>query len=649
MQWVNAGHAPDKSEVRGKSREVLVARSKFSTALFKMSDGVLMYTNSANGNQLGEVGRICIPESMVKEVWSLCHQSDSGGHRGIDGTLDKFNRGFFMLSPRPKMRYLNEGCDTCITKERSVPSRVGEHVPSLTGYVGEKLYIDLVSMSDTVRGNRYLLTVEDSFSRYCRTYPIPNKEAKTVAKVLMDQHFNIFGLPDQLHSDNGREFVNNLWKELFSELKVQHTTTPPYNPSSNPVERFHRTIIAILRTRGEGIQENWDLWINASVFAYNTTVSSSTGVTPHYAMFGREATLPVDWVFPTPSVDKRTMYQWNGDMIEERQRAYRSMRAVQRGRVRRNAQLYKPLTQNIRVGCLVWYYDARVILATSHKLRSFWAGPYRVDKLIAPALAEIKPVYYPGEVKLVNLDVLKLYRGEDVVRQNPDDVDPDHYADEGDLTELPEIPLVGPERRYSHADLRVPVPEIPQEHSQADLRVPVPEIPQEHEKEVDSPDTPEDIAEREGIHERIQAELRNRDKEEMLQAEEMLELPPVWNEVQDLLMEDETMLPGDIRPGKRVRDEPARGRRKRRNEEDIRADKRAHSPTETQRNHHPQGYYEEDWIDDQQAEDDYQNPEKFRRIANMVFLHGVLGDPPVQHQGGGCSQYDVDGRVILRR
>ena len=106
-------------------------------------------------------------------------------------------------------------------------------------------------MSDTVRGNRYLLTAEDSFSSYCRAYPIPNKEAKTVAKVLMNQHFNIFGLPDQLHSDNRREFVNSLWKELFSELKIQHTTTPLYNPSSNPVECFHRTIIAILRTRGD--------------------------------------------------------------------------------------------------------------------------------------------------------------------------------------------------------------------------------------------------------------------------------------------------------------------------------------------------------------------------------------------------------------
>ena len=92
--------------------------------------------------------------------------------------LNTFLKGFFMLS----VRFLNGGCDT-----------------SLTGYVEEKLCIDLVSMSDTVRGNRYLLTAEDSFSRYCCAYPIPNKEARTVAKVLMDHQINIYGLPDQLH------------------------------------------------------------------------------------------------------------------------------------------------------------------------------------------------------------------------------------------------------------------------------------------------------------------------------------------------------------------------------------------------------------------------------------------------------------------
>ena len=116
---------------------------------------------------------------------------------------------------------------------------------------------------------------------------------------------------------------------MFSEFKIQYTTTLLYKPSSNPIERFHRTLTAVLQTQGPGVQDHLDLWLNASVFAYNTTVSSSTGVTPHHAMFRHEVTLPVDWVFPTPSVEKRKMYHWTGDMMEERQQASKSMRKVQ--------------------------------------------------------------------------------------------------------------------------------------------------------------------------------------------------------------------------------------------------------------------------------------------------------------------------------
>ena len=182
------------------------------------------------------------------------------------------------------------------------------------------------------------------------------------------------------------------------------------------------------------------------------------------------------------------MYQWTGDMLEERQHAYKSMREVQGGQVQRNAQLYKPLTQNIRVGCLVWYFDPRIIPGTSHKLRSFWAGPYRVSKLIASSLAVIKLVYFPREEKLVSLDVLKLYSGEDVVRQEPVDMDPDRWTDEGELTELPEIPVVGRERVSRETDMDPVNPEI---IAEPDLEIPM------------ILGDPEEMAVREGIHERI--------------------------------------------------------------------------------------------------------------------------------------------------
>ena len=82
ISWIEKGQLPEKAETWGKAREVLVARSIFDPEVFKMKDGVLMFTKAANGNQIREVGRICLPESMVKEMWSLCHECDQEGHRG---------------------------------------------------------------------------------------------------------------------------------------------------------------------------------------------------------------------------------------------------------------------------------------------------------------------------------------------------------------------------------------------------------------------------------------------------------------------------------------------------------------------------------------------------------------------------------------
>ena len=143
---------------------------------------------------------------------------------------------------------------------------------------------------------------------------------------------------------------------------------------------------------------------------------------------------------------------------------------------------------------------------------------------------------------MVSLDVLKLYREEDVVCQEPEDTDPDIRLDEGELTELLEAPLREAERGY-----------IEPLGDQRNL-----EIPLEPALEIQIiPEDPEEIAVREGIHERIQAEIHQGNKEEKARAEEMLEVPP------DLMMEEEDILPEATGSTKRRRDEISRGQRKR--------------------------------------------------------------------------------------
>ncbi len=50
-------------------------------------------------------------------------------------------------------------------------------------------------------GNSYILTVADYFTRWMEAYPIPNQEAHTVAKKIMDEFIFHFSPPEQLHSD----------------------------------------------------------------------------------------------------------------------------------------------------------------------------------------------------------------------------------------------------------------------------------------------------------------------------------------------------------------------------------------------------------------------------------------------------------------
>ena len=124
-------------------------------------------------------------------------------------------------------------------------------------------------------------------------------------------------------------------------------------------------------------------------------------------------------------------------------------------------------------------------------------------------------------------------------------------------------------------------------------------------------------------------------------AEEMLEVPPEWNEVPDLMMEDKIVLPKAEGSTKRKRDEVAWGRRKWWKEADIQPEKLVNSPTASRRKQNPEGFYSEDWNEVQQA------PDKWQRILQMVFRAGGLDINPVgyrsisssctQHQGGGCS------------
>ena len=89
-------------------------------------------------------------------------------------------------------------------------------------------------------------------------------------------------------------------------LHIKKTRTTPYHPQCDGiVERFNRTLLNMLATHCKDHPWDWEQHIHKVCMAYNTSVNSTTGYTPFYLMFGRQARLPVDVMYgSTPTVSQ---------------------------------------------------------------------------------------------------------------------------------------------------------------------------------------------------------------------------------------------------------------------------------------------------------------------------------------------------------
>ena len=69
--------------------------------------------------------------------------------------------------------------------------------------------------------------------KWTEAFPLPNQEAKTVAEKLVNEVISRFGAPERIHTDQGRNFKAELFKEMCNLFSIEKTTTMPYHPQSD--------------------------------------------------------------------------------------------------------------------------------------------------------------------------------------------------------------------------------------------------------------------------------------------------------------------------------------------------------------------------------------------------------------------------------
>ena len=250
------------------------------------------------------------------------------------------------------------------------------HVPVSGKF--ERVAMDLLDVSViSAKGYKYILVVCDYFTKYTEAYPLKDKTARSVADALMDIWLPRYGFPLFLNSDHGNEFDNTMIHKLSEPLGTVKTKTTPYHPRSDGlVERFNRTLLAMLAMFVSRKHDNWDDLLPFMMLAYNTTVHTTTGFTPYRLVFGEESNLPGNLVHrklrpDPPPGDPGT---WVQQALHE---SYDEVRTQQQRATHRQKQNYysKAVARAFPIGCwtLRYYPPAR-----KNKLCSPWIGPYKI-------------------------------------------------------------------------------------------------------------------------------------------------------------------------------------------------------------------------------------------------------------------------------
>ena len=130
------------------------------------------------------------------------------------------------------------------------------------------------------RGNQYILVVSDYATRYPKAVPLRSTDAGTVADHLIHLFARV-GIPKEILSDQGTNFMSQLLKELYNLLHISQLRTSPYHPQTDGlVKRFNQTLKAMLRKLVDKEGCNWDKMLPYVLFAYHEVPQSTTGFSP---------------------------------------------------------------------------------------------------------------------------------------------------------------------------------------------------------------------------------------------------------------------------------------------------------------------------------------------------------------------------------
>ncbi|XP_057732938.1 uncharacterized protein LOC130948245 [Arachis stenosperma] len=360
----------------------------------------------------------CLNNDEAKEVVDEVHEGVCGNHIGGRALAAKIIRtGYYWPTLKRDCITKVKTCDNC-QKHGAISTRPAELLHTMeVSWPFHRWGLDILGPFPTAPGQvKFLLVAVDYFSKWIEAQPLARITAEKVRSFIWKNIICRFGIPREIISDNGRQFIDNKLRSFLQSFNIKHYFSSVEHPQTNgQAEAANRVILQAIKKKLNDAKGEWAELIPEILWSYNTTIQATTGETPFKLVYGSEALIPIEIGISTLRTDlydeqhnlqaRRTEL----DLAEEtRELATIRQRAAKQMAEKKHNKRVSPRT--FTIGDLVLRKTEEARRPPTHgKLAANWEGPFRVIKVLGMGAYQLQTLQGNPVAGNWNISSLKIY------------------------------------------------------------------------------------------------------------------------------------------------------------------------------------------------------------------------------------------------